>query len=315
MSLRRPPSLHQFRELPDGYIFQVITEGFGLMPSLRDGAVGAGSLGGGRLPAGPPAQPARHPRPGPPGRARAARPGAPMTLTPYQGGQKLLRLSAAAGAAGLAVTALGGLVFDPRRALHAYLVAFVYWLGIALGALILLGAFHASNARWPVVLRRFLEHVTQVIPLFVLLFVPIALGRAHLFPWVNPHAAPADMAPRHRAQGPLAERPLLPGAGRLLLRLLDRGGPLPARLVGPAGLGRRGDAHALAAAARGGLAPAPRAHAHLRGLRLDDVARPALLLDHLRRLLVRRQLHGGLRGDHPGRRPPRAPTRPSSART
>ncbi len=33
MSLRRPPSLHQFRELPDGYIFQVITEGFGLMPS------------------------------------------------------------------------------------------------------------------------------------------------------------------------------------------------------------------------------------------------------------------------------------------
>lgn len=117
-----------------------------------------------------------------------------MTLTPYQGGRKLLRLSAAAGAAGLAVTALGGALSDPRRALHAYLVAFVYWLGIALGALILLGAFHASNARWPVVLRRFLEHVTQVIPLFVLLFVPIALGRAHLFPWVDPHAAPAGMA-------------------------------------------------------------------------------------------------------------------------
>jgi mono/diheme cytochrome c family protein len=33
MSLRRPPSLHQFRELPDGYIFQVISQGFGLMPS------------------------------------------------------------------------------------------------------------------------------------------------------------------------------------------------------------------------------------------------------------------------------------------
>ena len=117
-----------------------------------------------------------------------------MTLTPYQGGQKLLRLSGAAGLAGLVVTALGGLAGDPRRALFAYLVAFVYWLGIALGALILLGAFHASNARWPVVLRRFLEHVTQVVPLFVLLFVPIVLGRAHLFPWVDPHAAPADVA-------------------------------------------------------------------------------------------------------------------------
>ncbi|WP_242395862.1 c-type cytochrome [Anaeromyxobacter oryzisoli] len=35
MSLRRPPSLHLYRELPDGYIFQIITMGFGLMPSYR----------------------------------------------------------------------------------------------------------------------------------------------------------------------------------------------------------------------------------------------------------------------------------------
>jgi mono/diheme cytochrome c family protein len=33
MSLRKPPSLHQYREVPDGYVFQVITHGFGLMPS------------------------------------------------------------------------------------------------------------------------------------------------------------------------------------------------------------------------------------------------------------------------------------------
>lgn len=33
MSLRRPPSLHLYRDRPDGYIFQVISNGFGLMPS------------------------------------------------------------------------------------------------------------------------------------------------------------------------------------------------------------------------------------------------------------------------------------------
>lgn len=33
MSLRRPPSLHLYRDLTDGYLYQVITEGFGLMPS------------------------------------------------------------------------------------------------------------------------------------------------------------------------------------------------------------------------------------------------------------------------------------------
>ncbi len=33
MSLRRPPNLHLYRDVADGYIFQVISQGFGLMPS------------------------------------------------------------------------------------------------------------------------------------------------------------------------------------------------------------------------------------------------------------------------------------------
>jgi mono/diheme cytochrome c family protein len=36
MSLRRPPSLHEFRDLPDGYVFQVVSRGFGLMPSYAN---------------------------------------------------------------------------------------------------------------------------------------------------------------------------------------------------------------------------------------------------------------------------------------
>ncbi|HET9554121.1 MAG TPA: hypothetical protein VFP50_14225 [Anaeromyxobacteraceae bacterium] len=115
-----------------------------------------------------------------------------MTATPFTGGGRVLRASAAAGLAGLALTALGGLS-DPRQALASYLVAFVYWLGIALGALILLGAFHASKARWPVVLRRFLETIPQVIPLFALLFLPIALGLRHLFVWVDPGALDGEL--------------------------------------------------------------------------------------------------------------------------
>lgn len=33
MSLRRPPSLHAYRDVADGHIFRVVTNGFGLMPS------------------------------------------------------------------------------------------------------------------------------------------------------------------------------------------------------------------------------------------------------------------------------------------
>jgi hypothetical protein len=116
---------------------------------------------------------------------------AALPARPYDGGRTVLVRGAIVAAAGLGLTLVGG-VFDARRALYAYLVAFVYWIGIAVGALILLGAFHASNARWPVVLRRFVETVPAVIPLFVVLFVPIALGMRHIFVWVSP---PADLDP------------------------------------------------------------------------------------------------------------------------
>jgi mono/diheme cytochrome c family protein len=32
MALRRPPSLHAYRDVPDGHVYRVVTNGFGLMP-------------------------------------------------------------------------------------------------------------------------------------------------------------------------------------------------------------------------------------------------------------------------------------------
>ncbi len=116
-----------------------------------------------------------------------------MKLGPWEGGVRARSLAGAIGAGGLALTLLGGILGDPRRALFSYLVAYVYWLGIALGALILLGSLHASNARWPVVLRRFLEFLPSALPLFAVLLVPILVGRHHLFPWVDPAALPEEL--------------------------------------------------------------------------------------------------------------------------
>jgi hypothetical protein len=136
-----------------------------------------------------------------------------IALTPFNGGRRLLLTAGVVGLAGLAVSGVG-LWLEPKRALYGYLVAFAYWLGIALGALILLGAFHASNARWPVVLRRFLEHVPAVIPLFVVLFLPIFLGRHHLFPWVDPAGLEGEMkrAVEHKLPWLRADRFLLRAA-------------------------------------------------------------------------------------------------------
>ena len=109
-----------------------------------------------------------------------------MKLGPWEGGVRARNLAGAIGAGGLALTLLGGIVGDPRRALYAYLLAFVYWVGIAVGALILLGSFHAAAAKWPVVLRRFLESVPAALPVLAILAIPIVLGIGRLFPWVDP---------------------------------------------------------------------------------------------------------------------------------
>ncbi|NRD60865.1 hypothetical protein HRD49_03805 [Corallococcus exiguus] len=111
----------------------------------------------------------------------------PPVLPRFEGGQRVLGVSAALGVVGLAATAVGAFL-DVRQALAGYLFGFSYWLSLCLGALLLLAAFHASKARWPVVLRRALEVTAATAPLFLVLFVPLALGMRHLYPWVAPSA-------------------------------------------------------------------------------------------------------------------------------
>ncbi len=106
-----------------------------------------------------------------------------MSSTPFGGG-RWLRGAALVAAAGLGLTAVLS-ALDLRRALFGYHVAFTYWTGIAVAALILLMIFHAAGARWMTVVRRLLETIPLVTALLAVLFVPLALGMRHLFPWVD----------------------------------------------------------------------------------------------------------------------------------
>ncbi|MFO0584589.1 MAG: hypothetical protein U0229_20150 [Anaeromyxobacter sp.] len=110
-----------------------------------------------------------------------------MNLTPWQGGKTGLRNALIAAVGGLGLTAVGAFV-DPRRAAFSYLVAFTTWCAVAVASLILLGALHAASAKWPVVARRFMEHLPSTIVLFAVLFVPVWLARGSLFIWVSPPA-------------------------------------------------------------------------------------------------------------------------------
>ena len=106
----------------------------------------------------------------------------------FEGGRAAMLGGAAIGAAGLLLTALG-FAFAPQAAMLSYLVAFMYWLGIALGALVLLMANHAAGARWNIVVRRLNESIVATTPLFLFLFIPILLGARVIFSWVQPDPA------------------------------------------------------------------------------------------------------------------------------
>jgi len=74
---------------------------------------------------------------------------------------------------------------NPEQFAFSWLVAFAFWLSIALGALFFVLTHYATRAKWSVVVRRIGEHVMATLPLFIVLFVPVYLGRHELYHWLD----------------------------------------------------------------------------------------------------------------------------------
>ncbi|HEX5041954.1 MAG TPA: hypothetical protein VFV75_03560 [Candidatus Polarisedimenticolaceae bacterium] len=92
------------------------------------------------------------------------------------------------GAVGLALAARG----HAEDVLHSWLVAFLFFLSLALGSLIFVVAHFAANAGWGVVVRRPAESVAATLPLFALLFLPVLVGMNHLYHWTDAAAMAGD---------------------------------------------------------------------------------------------------------------------------
>lgn len=97
---------------------------------------------------------------------------------------RVQRLALILGTVSLLLLLLGALV-DRTKFFHAYLIAYLFWVGIALGSLALLMLQHLTGGQWGLIIRRVLEASTRTLPLMLLLFVPIVVGAAHIYPWMN----------------------------------------------------------------------------------------------------------------------------------
>ena len=105
-----------------------------------------------------------------------------ISLPADHGLARLPWIGAILGVLGLGTAvAVGG--WGTRPFLFGYLVAFLFFLTLALGGLFFVLLHFLTRAGWSVVVRRLAEHVMGTLPLFAVLFLPIALGFHEIYSW------------------------------------------------------------------------------------------------------------------------------------
>jgi hypothetical protein len=97
---------------------------------------------------------------------------------------RVSRRALIAGAAFMVLLIIGAF-FGGGGFFHAYLIGFIFWIGITLGSLALLMLQHLTGGAWAVVIRRVLEASTRTLPLMLILFIPIAFGLKQIYPWTD----------------------------------------------------------------------------------------------------------------------------------
>jgi len=102
------------------------------------------------------------------------------------------------GAVALAASLLGGLVW-PTRFYQAWLVAYMYWLAMALGCTAILMMQYISGGRWGAAIRRPLEAGASNVALMALFFLPVVLGMKSLYPWADPTLVAASKVLQYKA--------------------------------------------------------------------------------------------------------------------
>ena len=95
------------------------------------------------------------------------------------------------GIIGLALSILGYFVNQAQFS-HSWLVAFAFWVSIALGGFFVTLIHHLSGAVWSVVIRRIPETLMALIPFMIIFFIPVVLGMHDLYHWTHQDAVLQD---------------------------------------------------------------------------------------------------------------------------
>ena len=95
------------------------------------------------------------------------------------------------GVLGLA-TSIPALMGKPDMFYRSYLLAFVFWNGLAVGSLAVLMLQYLTGGAWGIAIRRPLEAAARTLPLCALFFVPVIFGMHRLYEWTHADVVAQD---------------------------------------------------------------------------------------------------------------------------
>ncbi len=102
------------------------------------------------------------------------------------------------GGGALALSLLGWLI-NGDQFYRSWLVAYMFWMGPALGSLALLLLQGISGGRWGAALRSEFEAGARTLPLMLAFFLPILLGMHSLYEWTHADVVAHDAILQHKA--------------------------------------------------------------------------------------------------------------------
>jgi hypothetical protein len=120
------------------------------------------------------------------------------TIPPGHSWNRIPVVGAGCALLGLVVCAIFGMG-NPKQFFFSWLVSFLFFSSLALGALFFVLIQYASQGSWGIVVRRIGETIFAVIPMMAVLFVPLLFGLTHLYEWAVPGAAEHDALLRWKA--------------------------------------------------------------------------------------------------------------------
>src|SRR5436305_6664031 len=99
----------------------------------------------------------------------------------------LTRWQLRALAIGVLATVLSiiGALFNHAQFFQSYLFAWLFWIGLSLGALVIVMTQNLTGGMWGLAIRNLCLAAVMTLPLLIVLFIPVLFGLHHIYPWSN----------------------------------------------------------------------------------------------------------------------------------